>query len=207
MSRVKYEIRKTPEMEFVSSCKEGAFEKVVELLEGGADPNTKGHVYYKNRLMGLKFSNDWGKYIMTHQSEDRLMGSALHYCVMGGKHDVFGLLLAFGATSAARLNLPPHMPHEVTVEQLIEKQDDPICQKLTLFFKVWSVLDATNPKKSAMLGKLPPSTHVVLKPYLETLVKRHQEDETLKMLKRAVAPSDELPNPPETEALLQEISG
>eukprot|EP01059_Diplonema_ambulator_P005889 TRINITY_DN1566_c0_g1_i1.p1 TRINITY_DN1566_c0_g1~~TRINITY_DN1566_c0_g1_i1.p1 ORF type:complete len:220 (+),score=58.78 TRINITY_DN1566_c0_g1_i1:39-662(+) len=206
MSKVKYEIRRTPEMEFVGACKDGEFGVVAELLENGSDPNTKALVWYKNRLLGLKWSNDWGKYIMTHQSEDRLMGSALHYCVMGGRHEVLGLLLAFGASPLVRLNLPPHMPHEVTVEELATKQNDEITPKLITFFRVWSVLPPENDKKLAMLAKLPAEVEPTLKPYLEAMVHRQRSDPSLNHLKRAVAPNEEPPQPPETAALLKDMS-
>ena len=169
------QLTKTPEMDFVTKCKEGDFAGVQELLAGGADPDTKGYVFYKNRLLGVKYSTDWGKYIMTHQSGDRMMGAALHYACMGEKWDVVGLLLASGASPNARLNLPPHMPHEVTVEELCTKHNFDIGTKILMVFKFWSVLPVGDPKRVSMLEKLPACADDVLKPYLLDLIKTQGE--------------------------------
>eukprot|EP01061_Rhynchopus_euleeides_P028820 TRINITY_DN46995_c0_g1_i1.p2 TRINITY_DN46995_c0_g1~~TRINITY_DN46995_c0_g1_i1.p2 ORF type:complete len:212 (+),score=82.75 TRINITY_DN46995_c0_g1_i1:110-745(+) len=189
------QLTKTPEMDFVSRCKEGDFQGVVELVEGGFDPDTKGYVYYKNRLLGVKYSSDWGKYIMTHQSGERMMGSALHYACMGERWNVVGLLLAVGATPNARLNLPPHMPQEVTVEELCEKHSLATGRRLITLFRVWTILPSDDPKKTSLLEKLPEETQELLKPYLLTLVRRHLEDPALKLLRRPTAPSEKPPAP------------
>ena len=180
----RYELTQTDDMKFVSRCKEGNFEAVVELLEAGADPNTKAYVYYKNRLLGAKYSSDWGKYIITHQSGERMMGTALHYAVMSERWEVVGLLLAYGASPTVRFNLPPHMPHEVTVEELAAKHGhDAITAKLFTLFRVWAVIPVADARKAVMLQKLPEVAHDTLRPYLLKLVRRHQEDPELSLLK------------------------
>ena len=178
-----YTITVTPEMEFVSLCQKGAFQEVAEKLENKTDPNTKAYVFAKGRLLGCKYSGDWGKYIMTHQSGDRMVGSAMHYAVMAERVEVIGLLLAFGASPTQRFNYPPHMPHEETVEELVAKNcsENKILSKVMLIMKVWSRIENSNPRKLQMLAKLPEETPV-LKEYLEKLVERHNDDDSLKFL-------------------------
>eukprot|EP01060_Flectonema_neradi_P027385 TRINITY_DN36995_c0_g1_i1.p1 TRINITY_DN36995_c0_g1~~TRINITY_DN36995_c0_g1_i1.p1 ORF type:complete len:241 (+),score=61.02 TRINITY_DN36995_c0_g1_i1:57-725(+) len=178
-----YTLTITPDMEFVTACQKGAFDEVAARLEKGEDPNTKAYVTAKGRLLGCKYSSDWGKFIMTHQSGDRMMGSALHYAVISERVDVVGLLLAFGASPTQRFNLPPHMPQEATVEELAAKNcsENAVLSKVMLLFKVWTRLENSSPKKIQMLAKLPEEVSN-LRQYLEELVERHNKDDSLTLL-------------------------
>eukprot|EP00756_Hemistasia_phaeocysticola_P066157 Hpha_TRINITY_DN9037_c0_g1::TRINITY_DN9037_c0_g1_i1::g.142066::m.142066 len=166
-----FRLEETTEQEFLGACKSGDLDSVRQKIEAGADVNQKGYVFYKGRLLGLKHSSDWGKFIVTHQSGDRMMGSALHYAVMGEKHHVCAWLLAHGADADLRLNTPPHMPHEASVSELAAAQGNEVFPKLALLFKLWYRLPVEAPQKEKMLAKLPPEV-ADLKPLLLELVER-----------------------------------
>eukprot|EP01065_Artemidia_motanka_P025678 TRINITY_DN30659_c0_g1_i1.p1 TRINITY_DN30659_c0_g1~~TRINITY_DN30659_c0_g1_i1.p1 ORF type:complete len:220 (+),score=82.52 TRINITY_DN30659_c0_g1_i1:59-661(+) len=150
-----YQLEESPEQAFLSVCKAGDLEAVQQKIADGADPNQKGYILYKNRLLGLKHSQDWGKFIVTHQSGDRMMGSALHYAVMAERHEVCAWLLANGADAEARLNTPPHMPHEASVLELAEANGNAVIGKMALLFKMWCRLPWDAPPKKRLLEKLP----------------------------------------------------
>eukprot|EP01063_Lacrimia_lanifica_P015325 TRINITY_DN22121_c0_g1_i1.p3 TRINITY_DN22121_c0_g1~~TRINITY_DN22121_c0_g1_i1.p3 ORF type:complete len:251 (+),score=121.45 TRINITY_DN22121_c0_g1_i1:46-798(+) len=214
MSR--FTLAQTPEMEFVTLCKQGDFEAVAARLEGGENPNTKAYVYWKNRLIGFKSCKDWG-IMTTHQSQDRMMGSAAHYAAFGKKAEVLGLLLAFGASGDERMGYPPHMPAELSVAELAKeveaKAEDAAREDaasapaavqmspLFLFFRLWNNLPLDSPKKMVLLEKLPPSCTATLKPYLAALVQRHVADPTLAILCKGQAAAKAAPKTSPEEEL------
>lgn len=133
-------------------------------------------MFYKGRLLGIKHSADWGKFIMTHQSGDRMMGSALHYAVIAQRHHVTAWLLAHGADPTVRLNTPPHMPHEASVEELAQVCGNDVLPKIALLFKLWYRLPWDAPPKLRMLDKLPPECREGLKGELAALIERRRAE-------------------------------
>eukprot|EP01062_Namystynia_karyoxenos_P024964 TRINITY_DN19784_c0_g2_i1.p1 TRINITY_DN19784_c0_g2~~TRINITY_DN19784_c0_g2_i1.p1 ORF type:complete len:231 (+),score=93.77 TRINITY_DN19784_c0_g2_i1:102-695(+) len=170
-----FRLEETEEQAFLGACKSGDLAAVQQRIESGADPTQKGYVFCKGRLLGVKHSSDFGKFILTHQSGDRMMGSALHYAAISERHAVCAWLMAHGADADARLNTPPHMPHEATVTELAELNGNEVFPKMALVFKFWGRLPWDAPQRLKLLDKLPPEV-ADLKEELVALVERRRKE-------------------------------
>eukprot|EP00759_Apiculatamorpha_spiralis_P026852 PhF_6_TR29530/c0_g1_i1/m.43712 len=151
-----------PNYRLVTAAKAGDIPTLRSLLDDPqpVDVNVRSLVLAKGRLIGIKIYGE-GEYIMSASSQERMMGTALHFAAMGLKADALGYLMARGGDPNIRCGVPPHLPHEPNVSMILKQHKEgsenhataDLMIRFIQFFNVWKQIDFANEKKLLLLSR------------------------------------------------------